>query len=102
MSKVSMRKFSVLGLVLLAASAVTAAIIPSKSKSSSTVANNGRLVPSTLAAVNTCTTEAGFFQCTATVGALTVTTAGAGNSANIATATATPTSDDGLNTSAGG
>ena len=45
MQKVSLRKLSVLGLVLMAASAVTAAIVPSKSKDLKQVnsANNGLL-----------------------------------------------------------
>lgn len=46
MTKVSLRKLSMLGLVLMAASAVTAAIVPSKSKAAKleNSEDNGRLL----------------------------------------------------------
>jgi len=43
MKKLSWKKASILGLVLMAASAVTAAILPANSKSNNLVANDGTL-----------------------------------------------------------
>lgn len=105
MSKLSMRKLSVLGLVLMGASAVTAAIIPNKVKSDSPRVNNGALINSTNPSLKTCIAQDGANQCTATAPALTATTvAPAVTSGDRATVTATPTSfnNAALNTSAGG
>ena len=55
MQKVSAKKISILGLVLMAASAVTAAIIPSKDKDNTTFRLNGSLVDSSGAAGGTLT-----------------------------------------------
>lgn len=51
MQKVSIQKFSLLGLVLMAASAVTAAILPSNSKNDKDFVANGSLTNSTTAAI---------------------------------------------------
>jgi hypothetical protein len=63
MQKLSIQKVSLLGLVLMAASAVTAAILPSDSKSDKVRLENGSLTNSTTAAVGgviqqTCTPTA--------------------------------------------
>lgn len=83
--KLSTRKLSILGFVLLAASAVTAAVIPSKAKDSNAKVNNGHLSDSTGASgvENTCR-EAGIndaLDCTYTETGLS-STSGAGSNAS--------------------
>jgi hypothetical protein len=63
MTKLSMKKVSILGLVLVAASAVTAAMLPNESKKGVGVA--GQLVPDTQAGQDTCKPDSAN-ACTAT------------------------------------
>lgn len=53
----SAKKFSLLGLVLLSASAIMAAILPSKPSADEKQDQNGRVQASTNAATQTCITE---------------------------------------------
>lgn len=81
MNTLSIKKLSILGLVLIAASAVTAAIVPSKSKSNvAPKLDRGGLVDSTLdAPLQTCTLNGGN-ECNVTAG--TGTTEAVGSSAH--------------------
>lgn len=81
MEKISMKKLSVLGLILMTASAVTAAILPSKNSrfADSGTLRTGLAVTDDGAAVKTCITNAdgGNPSCTKTIGSSAVSTAGA-------------------------
>lgn len=104
MSKLSKQKISLLGLMLMTASAVTAAIITNKWEFNSPRANNGVVAFSSVgSAILTCLPNSSAFQCTASANRyFTVTTApGQITSADIITTTVTPTSINNLNTSVG-
>lgn len=69
MTKLSVKKFSIVGLLLMGASAVTAAFIPSSEKNEQGSRAAGVLIESTDGAVFTCTAgEIIGDECTATTG----------------------------------
>lgn len=80
MQKLSLRKMSVLGLVLMGASALTAAIVPAKKERSGDGQNNGRLALNSATAgganVLSCVPDAVIESCTATEGSINFTTTG--------------------------
>ena len=75
-----MKKLSILGLVLMGASAVTAAILPSKAAAFDEGADNATLQNSTNGGQTCIPDLTNNFSCNVTVGAATTTTGAQGNS----------------------
>lgn len=83
MQKLSAKKISILGLVLMGASALTAAVVPSKEVKEDQGDDNGRLLQLSATvngpnAVLSCATASSPFQCTKTVGSTVNSTTGSG------------------------
>ncbi|QEH42205.1 hypothetical protein [Chitinophaga sp. XS-30] len=74
MKKQSFRKLSIIGLILMGASAVTAAFIPSKEQKEANTRSGGQLLPSTSGGgVDTCTDVGGVVECNITANSGTTT-----------------------------